>query len=163
MEQKHTRELVSHWRDDCRGWPLASGEQEGDGGTVADSAHWQQFPLRGRSPALLCGRYFFFPGVVIRKVFGRFLGMVDRVVTVSCSNFRVERGLLVIACFVMLRRFAMVLCCEFVMFGCLLVVLSTLLSCHVLYSSLNATASLPGGSDQYRTAETPRLCSFDQE
>ena len=92
--------------------------------------------LRGRSPALLCGRYFLLSGVLIRKVFGGFLGVVDRVVTVSCGNFRIERGLLVISCFVVLCRFAMMLRCEFVMFGCLLVVLRTLLSCHLFYSSL---------------------------
>jgi hypothetical protein len=65
-------------------------------------------------------------------LFGRFLGVIYRVVSVSRRKFRMVRGLLVIACFVMLRCFAMLLCSEFEMFGCLLVVRSTFMSCHVL-------------------------------
>jgi hypothetical protein len=64
-------------------------------------------------------------------VFGRFLGVVDRMESMSCSDLRMVRSLLMAAGFVMLRRFPMVFCCVLVMFGRLLVVFSALMSCHV--------------------------------
>ena len=68
-------------------------------------------------------------------VFGRFLVVVDRMESMSCGDLRMVRGLLMAAGFVMLRRLSMVFCCEIVMFSRLLVVFSTLMSCHVLCSS----------------------------
>ena len=75
-------------------------------------------------------------------VFGRFLGVIYRVVSVSRRKFRMVRGLLVIACFVMLRRFAMLLCREFVMFSCLLVMLCTFMLRHFY---LPFTTCIQGG------------------
>jgi hypothetical protein len=54
--------------------------------------------------------------------------------SMSGSDLRMVRGLLMVAGFVMLRRLSMVFCSELVMFGRLLVVFSTLMSCHVLFS-----------------------------
>jgi hypothetical protein len=73
--------------------------------------------------------------VLFGMVFGCFLGVVGRVESMSSSDFRMVRGPLMVAGFMMLRGLTMVLCCEVVMFGRLLVVFGTLMSCHVLSSS----------------------------
>src|SRR6202049_2939069 len=75
-----------------------------------------------------------FPSVLFGMMFGRFLGVVDRSEPMSCSDFGMVRSLLVASGFVMFRRLSMVFCCELVMFGRLLVVFSTLMICHVLFS-----------------------------
>jgi hypothetical protein len=75
-----------------------------------------------------------FPSVLLSMLFGRFLGVVERMESMSCGDFRMVRGLLMAVGFVMLRRLAMVFCCELVMFSRLLVVISTFMSCHVLSS-----------------------------
>jgi hypothetical protein len=67
-------------------------------------------------------------------VFGRFLGVVDRSEPMSCGDFGMVRSFLMAAGFVMLRRLSMVFCCKLVMFGRLLVMFSTLMICHVLFS-----------------------------
>jgi hypothetical protein len=72
--------------------------------------------------------------VLFGMVFGRFLGVVDRSESMSCSDFGMVRGLLMTAGFVVLRRLSMVFCCELVMFGRLPVMFSALMSCHVLSS-----------------------------
>jgi hypothetical protein len=69
--------------------------------------------------------------VLFGMVFGRFLGVVDRSESMSCSDFGMVRGLLMTAGFVMLRRLSMVFCCKLMMFGRLLVMFSILMICHV--------------------------------
>jgi hypothetical protein len=87
-----------------------------------------QAPLRIGSRAQLRGCPF--PSVLVSMVFGGFLGVAGRMEPMSCSDFRMVRGLLMAAGFVMLGRLPMVFCCELVMFRRLLVVFSTLMSCH---------------------------------
>ena len=89
-------------------------------------------PLRVWSRAQLRGCSF--SGVLVSVVFGRFLGVVDRMESMSCSDLSMVRGLLMATGFVKLRRLPMVFCCELVMFSRLLVVFSPLMSCHVLCS-----------------------------
>jgi hypothetical protein len=67
-------------------------------------------------------------------VFGRFLGVVRRMESMSCGDLRVMRCLLMAAGFVMLRRLAMVFRRGLVMFRRCLVVLCAFVSRHFLLS-----------------------------
>jgi hypothetical protein len=86
--------------------------------------------------------------VLLSVVFGRFLCVLGRMESMSCGDFRMVRGLLMSASFVMLRSLQMVFCCELVMFSRFFVVLSTFVSCHLVCSShrdpfgLTATLSI---------------------
>jgi hypothetical protein len=66
---------------------------------------WSRVQLRG------CP----FPSVLVSMVFGRFRGVVGRMECMPCSDFRMVRGLLMAAGFVMLRRLPMVFRCDLVM------------------------------------------------
>jgi len=57
-----------------------------------------------------------FPGVLVSMMFGRFLCMSYRVMSMPCGDFRMVSGLLVIPGLMMLRRLPMVLCRKVVMF-----------------------------------------------
>jgi|HubBroStandDraft_4_1064222.scaffolds.fasta_scaffold382563_2 hypothetical protein len=69
-----------------------------------------------------------FRAVLFSMVFGRFLGVVHSMESMSCSYFRMMRGLLMAAGFVMLRGLPVVFGCQLVMFGRLLVVFSALIN-----------------------------------
>jgi hypothetical protein len=69
-------------------------------------------------------------------VFGRFLGMMRRIQSMSCRNVSVVCGLLGASGFVMLRCFAMVFRGVLVMFSRRLMMFCALVSCHFVSSSL---------------------------
>jgi hypothetical protein len=96
-------------------------------------------PVWSRAPLRACR----FPSVLLSVVFGRFLSVVGCVVSMTGRDFRMVRGLFMIAGFVMLGRLQMVSCCELVMFSRFLVVFSAFMSCHVLCSSLCEISVLP--------------------
>jgi hypothetical protein len=62
--------------------------------------------------------------------FGRFLGVMRRMESMSCGDLRVVRAFFMAASFVMLRRFPMVFRCEIVMFSRCLVMFCTFVSRH---------------------------------
>lgn len=71
-------------------------------------------------------------GVVLCSLFG----VVCRVSEVPVRDVRVVPGQYMVACFVMLRGFAVMLGCELMMFGCLKMMRSACVSCHCLEISL---------------------------
>ena len=68
--------------------------------------------------------------VLVRMVFGRFVGVMCRMKRVPLSDMRVVRRFLVIARFMVRGSFAMLSGCLFVVFCRLLVVLGTFVGCH---------------------------------
>ena len=69
--------------------------------------------------------------VLIGMVLGCFLGVVGRMKSMSTSDFRMVRSLLMTTSLMMLRRLQMVFGRELVMFGGLSVVFGTFVSCHL--------------------------------
>ena len=65
--------------------------------------------------------------MVFDVVLRRFRSVMRRVMKVALSGVRVVRGRLVIALFVVRSRFAVVACCVFVVFRCLVMMLCRLL------------------------------------
>lgn len=61
--------------------------------------------------------------MLVSVVFGRFLAVVNGMKCMSCGDFRMMAGLLVVAGFVMRCCFPMVFCCELVMLCSLVLVL----------------------------------------
>jgi hypothetical protein len=69
----------------------------------------------------------------------RFSGVVASVLRVTMRYVSVVTGLLVISTLMMLGSFTMVLRCVIVMFGCLVMMLCTLV-CHFIYLSMSSFA-----------------------
>jgi hypothetical protein len=80
----------------------------------------------------LFGRLLAFDGaaMLVGMVLGGFRGMMRRMKSVAGSDMGVVRRLLVIAGFVVLRSFAMMICCVFVVFCRLLVMLGAGVCTH---------------------------------
>jgi hypothetical protein len=92
------------------------------------------FPRRGSCVPLCRSCRLPFPCVLLGMVFGRFLGMVRRMESMPSGHFRVVRGLLVAAGFMVLRRFPMVFRRGFVMFSCRLMVFCAFVGRHLRFS-----------------------------
>jgi hypothetical protein len=104
--------------------------------------------------ALGCGCRFPCPCVLLSMVFGRFLGMVRRMESMTCCDFRVVRGLFMASGFVMLRCLPMVFRRDFVMFSRCLMVFCAFVTRHFLLSCL-AGFSIPHMLLPIATPRTP--------
>jgi hypothetical protein len=70
--------------------------------------------------------------VFLSVMFGSFIRVISGMKPMRTSDFRMMRGLFMIASFVMLRCLLMMSGCMLMMFRCLTVVLGTLVTSHAL-------------------------------